>query len=100
LLTNPSAQNLGITGLSVGIQQITAPSATAALPCTSGDFSIRQFSGSFPLVIPASRTRTLAQLGIPAAQWPQVTVLNRPVDQDGCKGASLTLTYTGRGLYG
>jgi hypothetical protein len=99
-LTNPSSQTLGISSLSVSIQRITAPNATAALPCTISDFSIRQFAGSLPLVVAPRSARTLAQLGVPAAQWPQVTVLDRRVDQDGCKGASLTLTYRGGGLYG
>lgn len=99
LLTDPGRAVLWITGLSVRIQRIDAPNATAALPCTAWDFSIRQFSGPYPLVVPRSSARTLAQLGIAAAEWPQVLLVNRSANQDGCQGASLTLGFTGNGLF-
>ena len=38
--------------------------------------------------------RSLAELGVPSSQWPEVGVIDRPTDQDGCQGASLSLNYS------
>jgi hypothetical protein len=45
--------------------------------------------------VPASSTRTLAELGVPAAQWPQISIIDLPTNQDGCRTASVTLAYAG-----
>lgn len=96
-LTNPNGAPLSVTNLSVSARSVDAPRASQALPCTLADFALQQFSAPYPLIIPASSTRTLAALGIPSAKWPQVTMLDRASDQDGCKGASLALSYSGTG---
>lgn len=96
-LTNPNGTALKITGLGVSIERIHAPNATAALPCSLADFSLQQFGGYYPLYVPAMSSRKLDQLGIPSSEWPQVTVVDRPADQDGCRGASLSLAYSGTG---
>jgi hypothetical protein len=99
-ITNPNRQGLLVTWLTVSIQRVSAPNATAALPCTVADFAVRQFSGDYPLAVPASSTRTLSALGTPGSQRPQVTLVDRPLDQDGCKGASLVLGYGGMARLG
>jgi hypothetical protein len=99
-ITNPNPRPLIVSGLSTSIRAVSAPAATAALPCTLSGFSAQQFSGRLPLTVPASSTRTLAQLGVPAAQWPQISIVNLPTNQDGCKGASLALAYTGAATLG
>jgi hypothetical protein len=99
-ITNPSHLALTVTSLSAQPQSVSAPNATSALPCTLTDFSVRQFSGPVSLPIPASTTRTLSSLGVPSTLWPAVTLLDRPVDQDGCRGAALNLLYTGTGKLG
>ncbi len=99
-LINPSVGPLIINGLTVAIQNIDAPRSSPALPCTPSDFSVRQFAGSYPLAIPGSSTRTLGQLGIPTARWPQVAIVDSNANQDGCQGASLTLSYRGTGYFG
>lgn len=93
-LSNPGPVTR-ILGLNVDLSGVIAPQADAIHPCTVDDFSVTQFSGSYGFTLPSSSTRTLSQLGIPAGQWPQVAMLNRPVNQDGCKGASLDLSYSG-----
>lgn len=98
-ITDPKALPLLISSLSISLQRLEAPNATGSLPCTIADFSIQQFSGSYPLWVPGSSTRTLAQLGIPSSEWPQVVLLNRPSNQNGCSNASLTLGYTGDGYF-
>jgi hypothetical protein len=34
---------------------------------------------------------------VPASQWPKISMLDTTANQDGCKGASLVLTYSGSG---
>jgi hypothetical protein len=99
-LSNPNSTSLSVASLNVSIRSVTAPFATTALPCTPADFLVTQFSGSYPVAVPASTTRSLADLGIPSAQWPQVSIVDRPNDQDGCKGATVTLSYGGTGTGG
>lgn len=94
-LTNPSSQPITVSSLKVALVRISAPHATGALPCSAADFGVRQFSGSYPLTVPARATVHLSALGVSAALQPQVTMLDRPVDQDGCEGATLTLSYSG-----
>jgi len=40
---------------------------------------------------------TLTQLGVASRQWPQIQFVGTPEDQDGCKGATLSLSYSGSG---
>lgn len=87
-LTNSNNQPITVSGLTVSIAQVSKSGCTA-----NGNFSITQFTGS--VTVPANSTRTLSQLG--AAPLPQITMVDLPVNQDICKGATLTLTYTGTG---
>jgi hypothetical protein len=92
LITNPNDLPLKATSLTVGVQSISAPRASAALPCTSADFTVQPYTGQ-ALTVPASSSRSLSALGVPSRQWPEVGVINRPTNQDGCQRASLSLTY-------
>jgi hypothetical protein len=94
-ITNPNASPLVVNSLTASVGAISAPQATASLPCTLSDFSVQAFSGSLPLTVPASSTRTLAELGVPTAQWPQISIVDLPTNQDGCRTASVTLAYAG-----
>ena len=94
-ITNPNTSPLVITDLIASVSAVSAPQATPSLPCTVGDFSVQAFSGPLPLTVPASSTRSLAELGVPTAQWPQISIIDLPTNQDGCRGASLTLAYGG-----
>ena len=35
---------------------------------------------------------------VPMDAWPWLTMLNRPLNQDGCKGAEVKLKFKARGL--
>ncbi len=78
----------------VTITGITAPQATAESPCTRADFRIRPMRAG-RLVLPGDGSTDLARLGVPMWQWPHVKMRNRPLNQDGCKGARLELGYVG-----
>lgn len=93
-ITNPNSTPLTVANLSVAIRAIQAPHATPTLPCSAADFAVQQYSGPLPLVVPASSTSTLAGLGLSPVGRPQIMLLDRPSDQDGCQGASVTLSYT------
>lgn len=95
--TNQNDHPVIIDRLSVTVQVRNAPKATTALPCTVDDFSVGQFSGSLPLVIPARSMTSLAELGIPESQWPAVGMRQGATNQNGCQLASLSLGFTASG---
>ena len=41
---------------------------------------------------------SLSELGFGRSEWPEVSMLNLPTNQDGCKGASLTLAFAGAAM--
>lgn len=94
-LENPNPRAIRITGLTVGVKALSAPRASDLHPCSLLDFAVWQFAGGYPLTVPASSKRTLSSLGVPSSLWPQVAILNRRVNQDGCQGATVTLSYSG-----
>ena len=96
-LTNPHAFALTAADLRVTVQKVNAPNADDAHPCTIGDFAVDQASSAIEVTVAAHSTRTLSNLGLPRAKRPHVGMLDRSVNQDGCKGASLTLAYTASG---
>lgn len=94
-LSNPNGVPLRIERLVVRIDGVRAPQADASHPCTVADFAVAQFSGSYRFMLPGSRARRLSELGFPTEQWPTVSMLDRPVNQDGCERALLMLSYSG-----
>lgn len=93
--SNNTNKSLAVNRLSVRIAGITQTQevVAAALPCTSADYRITDYSGSYPLAIPAGPS-SLQSAGIPPANWPKITMMDTPLNQDGCKGATLQLAYT------
>lgn len=90
-LSNPLNQDLRITAITVSVEQSTSKSGCSG----STNFQVLQIpAGAYPIVLPANATRTLSQLGLAAASQPILKMLDLG-NQDACKGASLTLDYTG-----
>lgn len=98
-LSNPNKKALSVSNLGVTITQVTR-AAGVTMPCGTGDYAVTQYAGPYPVTVPANGSISLSQLTVPSSVWPKVTMLNRPVNQDGCKGARLTLTYSGSGYGG
>jgi len=96
-LTNPHDSPMSVTDLRVTVREVSAPNADDAHPCAIGDFAVDQASNDLSITVPARATSTLSSLGLARAKRPHVGMLNRPANQDGCKGASLTLAYTATG---
>ncbi len=99
--TNPNPGNGGygragvrVASLTMAISTVSAPAATPLLPCSISDFAVTQFSGVYSFLIPPGSS-SLKSLGFAEATWPTVRLVNRRVNQDGCKGATITLTFAG-----
>jgi hypothetical protein len=94
-LTNPHRFAISVRRITVSIGSVRAPQATPARPCSRADFSVVQASRVAGKGVPAARTRSLSALRIPRDSWPRVAMIDRTVNQDGCKRASVTLRYSG-----
>jgi len=86
--TNPNTFAITVSDVAVKV----AGSSSAA--CDASNFVVgSQFAGEVRLSPGA--TKSLSQLGIPQADWPQVAMVDSPVSQDACKSSSVQLSYTG-----
>lgn len=95
-ITNPNHKAMTLTNLSVAIKSVTRTEDAGNLPCGTADYTVTQYSGPYPLTVPPGST-SLSGLGITSNQWPKFTMLNTTANQDGCKGATLQLVYSGSG---
>ncbi|MGJ3192899.1 hypothetical protein FQP90_22460 [Paenarthrobacter nitroguajacolicus] len=97
-ISNPENKSIAVTNVSASISQVVrTPAAIAAgLPCSSADYNVTQFTGTYPFDVQPGST-SLSALGIPQASWPRISMLDTLQLQDGCKGATLELTYSGTG---
>jgi hypothetical protein len=90
-LSNPANRAISVTNVSV---VVTGTSAGPA--CGPENFAVSQYSGPYPLSLPAGATdASLSSLRIPAAQQPQLMMLDLPVNQDACKNVTVDLSYSG-----
>jgi len=98
-LTNPNNKPLSVTNLTVTVKTVTrtAYAVSHNQPCTTGDYAVAQYSGPYPLTVPANGSASLASLGISTSARPKVSMLNTALNQDGCKGATLALAFSGSG---
>jgi uncharacterized membrane protein len=101
LISNPySSTGLSISSISTTLASVSAPGS-----CSLQDFSIQQLdAAAYPVVAPgAVQNATLSSLIAQAhPSWtaqqvskalPQLTLLNRPVNQDGCKNSTISFHY-------
>ncbi len=90
-LTNPYNFTLKVFSLGVAVNAATTKAGCSG----TQNFQVAQYGGSYPISLPANSTTTLGALGIPTTQWPQLEMLNTSFNQDACKGATITLSYSG-----
>ena len=88
-----------VSALTVSIVSVSAPNATAELPCTLANFALTQFSGSEPFAVP-SGSSTLLSLGFARSTWPTLQIIETHENQDGCEGATVHLVYGASGQDG
>ena len=96
-LVNSHDRPLLVRLLTVRVRLVHAPDADESHPCSAGDFAVRQASSSLTVTVPARSARRLSTLGVSSARRPQVGMVDRPVNQDGCKGSTVALTYQAAG---
>jgi adhesin/invasin len=90
VFTNPNPSPITIAA---GGVTITISSSVAGCPATPNFAVVHGLTAS--ATVPATATRSLSDLGIPAANWPVVAMVETHTDQDACQGTVLTLHYTG-----
>ncbi len=96
-LQNSNKTRMSVHDLVVTVRRIDAPRATERRPCLVEDFTVEQAPDSIDLDLPPQATTSLSALSLPRAQWPHVRLRHTPANQDGCKGASLTLEFSASG---
>jgi len=96
-VSNPYHDPLRVTRLRVWVHAVQAPNADEDHPCSRRDFAVRQVAPSFAVTVAGRATRSLSRLGVPQRSWPHLRMVDRRTNQDGCKGAALTLLYRGSG---
>jgi uncharacterized membrane protein len=90
-ISNPYPTTLLVSNLGVAVR-----ATTSQLACSgTANYTVSQYSGGYPLSIPANSTRTLSQLVADSSKWPKLAMLDLSTNQDSCKGATITLDYTG-----
>jgi hypothetical protein len=94
-LTSFESFDLSVSSLAVEVSSVSAPESDPSHACGTDDFSVQQFSGAPGFTLPAMSTVSLSALGFEASELPLVSMLNRPVNQDGCKAASFSLAFSG-----
>ncbi|MEO7720346.1 MAG: hypothetical protein ABIS08_00355 [Pseudolysinimonas sp.] len=97
ILSNQTNAAMSAAVLHVTIAGVTAPNASASLPCSVSDFQVVQMAGSLSVALGAHETTSLSARGIPSSQWPQIGMINSSSLQNGCKGATLKLAFSGSG---
>ena len=95
--TNPNDVTIAIDQGTVGLASLDAPRAEATRPCSQADLDFRPLADAVIVTVPARATETLSGLGVPEQDRPALGMHDRPVNQDGCKGATLTLRYQASG---
>ncbi len=89
---NPFGEAVAVTAIELTSMHIDAPLATAAQPCEAADFALQPLTGA-PVRVAAGVVASLSDLGVPSERWPAIAMLDRPTNQDGCKGALVTFAY-------
>jgi hypothetical protein len=92
-ITNPFAFPIAVSALTVTVGAAARNGQPAPACDASQNVQVVAYSGPSSLLVAANATTTLAALGIPAGQWPQLRMPDLPINQDTCKGVVFALTY-------
>jgi hypothetical protein len=90
VFTNPESTALTVTSVTVTIAGTSTPSCPVV-----GNFVVAQ-QLTQNVTVPANSTKSLSDLGVPQANWPQLRMLDNG-NQDACRNQSLSLSYSGTG---
>jgi hypothetical protein len=89
VFTNPNP-----TPITIAANSITVTVSTSQAGCASSNFAVTHGPG-VAVTIPGNTTISLSGLGVASSNWPVVTMIETHTNQNACRGASLTITFTG-----
>lgn len=92
-LRNKGGTPVYVSRIRIRITTVVAPRATTLRPCTTEDFRIRQVRTDVRIRVGPRRGAW-----VPRARRPAIGIVNRGVNQDGCKGAVVRLRFTAHGV--
>lgn len=90
VLTNPNSKPLSVSNLTVTITGTNSSSCVA-----KDNYTVVQYSGGYPLTVPANGSVSLDGLKLSLQVWPALSMSDLTTSQDGCKSAMLSLAYSG-----
>jgi hypothetical protein len=90
-VTNPYGYALKITNLTVQVDTTTSKSGCSG----TTNYKVVQYRGAYPMSAPANASTTLTALGVADRDKPQLSMNDLASSQETCKGAQLTLRYSG-----
>ena len=98
-LTNQNKKQISISNLTVTVQSVTPTqeAISRGQSCTTADYAVLQYSGGYPLALDGLATATLAGLRVAQSAQPHIVMRDTTTNQDGCKGATVNLAYSGSG---
>lgn len=88
-LSNPNSVAIYVTALQVSVAGSTSPGCS---PATNLGLTQSSASSTAPVRVPAAGSVTLPAQGVSA---PTIRLLNLPVNQDACRNARFSLSYSG-----
>ena len=96
-IVNPYDFDLAVTRLVVSVASVEAPAADLSHTCTIDDFVVVQLPPQAAVSIAPHDSTMVDSTNGPGASRPTISLLNRAVNQDGCKGAEVALRYSAEG---
>lgn len=95
--TNLGSRAVRVTHVAISIASVTTPNVTRNYGCPASGFVLTQIDPSFVVELPNLSTQTLSSTNTSTALWPTLELVALNTNQDGCKGATVDLTYTAQG---
>ncbi len=86
---NPSRRAIKITDVTTSVNAATNKPGCSGL---ENLLVTRGFTG--PVTVPKNTTKSLSDLAVPLGQWPILTMPNLSTNQDACKGATFTFSFS------
>ncbi len=93
--TNPYNFAIRVTSVTITVMHQTTISGQPDAGCDGPTNVVVSQGLTATVVIPGNGTASLQSLGVPTAQWPQIQMLDLSTNQDACKGAAFSFTFSG-----
>jgi hypothetical protein len=93
--TNPFTFAIKVTSVAISVAHGTSVNGQPDAGCDGPANVVVEQGFSAPVVIPKNSSASLQSLGVDPSHWPQIEMLNLSTNQDACKGAVFSFTYSG-----